>query len=119
MELKHSVKNLNLVDGCIIASEVTEGGLKLCRFVPRLKGSNEFCKEISQISGCDILLQSTKEGLCFGFDLKKKCFVSFTLKKALVNHLENNQGEITENLKYINFTNPPVFNGFFMDEESK
>ena len=42
--------------------------------------------------------------------------MSFTLKKPLLNNLDNNQGEIRENLKYISFLHPVLFNGLWMEQ---
>jgi len=50
-------------------------------------------------------------GRCFGFNKAKNCFISFTLKKALQKSLVNNPGVIQENLKFLNLTNPLLFNG--------
>ena len=116
LDLKYKIKNLILVDNCIVAQEVDRQGTNkgLCRFVPRYLKSNEFVKEVSQISDCDILLQYNSDGRCFGFNNKIHCFVGFTLKKPLLNNLENNQGEIRENLKFLNFYYTPLFNGLHM-----
>ena len=53
-----SVRNLILVKGCIIAQEVSlqDEPRGLCRFVPRVEASNDFLKEVSSISDCEILL---------------------------------------------------------------
>ncbi len=106
LDLKHSIKNMVFVENCIVAQEVDKQGRSkgLCRFVPKYQNSNEFCKEISQISDCDILLQQNADGRCLGFNFSEKSFVGFTLKKPLLNNLDNNQGEIRENLRYIVFS---------------
>lgn len=119
LDLQYSIKNLVFVDNCIVAQEIDKYGkyVRLCRFVPKYQNSNEFCKELSTISDCHIILQQNSDGKCLGFNMNEKTFVSFSLKKALLNNLENNPGEIRENLRYINFSYPLLFNGFFMDSD--
>ena len=59
------------------------------------------------------------DGKCFGYNLRRNCFVSFTLKKALLNDLDHEQGNIQQNLKFIYFSNPLLFNGFFYQNKEK
>ena len=86
----------------------------LCRFIPR---ENLFSLEESSIPDCDVFLEwnehPTQNGQCFGFNLAKGCFISFTLEKALQKHLTNNPGNIQRKLKYLNLTNPILFNGIY------
>jgi hypothetical protein len=65
--------------------------------VPLEAGSSAFALEKSKISECDVILQCQKtlDAKVFGFNTDKSCFVSFNLKKALLDDLVCTQGEIT------------------------
>lgn len=115
----YCVNNLKLVDDCIVANQV--GMNRLCRFVPLKQGSHQFQKENSTITGCEILLEWSKDavdkdkvsGWCLGYSFKKNCFVIFRLDKCFYNDLDNNKREIVlPGLMYVKLSNPLNFNGF-------
>ena len=77
----------------------------LCRLRPVGYDAQALFLEMSQITGCNAILQySTQSQKFFGFNSDKKAFVSFKLEELRPYKVDCKVYEIVQDLQYVSFT---------------